>query len=198
MYFKSRKRYNCQKDWMLRNGFNTDGVTYCVIGEDTYSIREALKNMGCVYSALLGWHCNKMLSLSADYNMIPIEFDEVFEWNQEIGMAFNKETAADHLAQKFGKLRKPSNSEFLEGEIGQRLYHLTVTFIGRRGFAGRYGWTNIYKFKQGDNIISWFSTKEIDIEKGAAIDLTGTIKSFNEYREEKSTILTRCIIKEIK
>ena len=197
MYYRNKRRYSCQEDWMLRNGFNTDGVTYCIVGEDTYSIKDALKEMGCTYNSLLGWHCDEVLSLTEDYSIVPVEFDEVFEWNQKNGMAFDKETAAEHLAKKFGKLRKPSNSEFLEGEIGQRLYHLTVTFVGSYGFVGRYGWINIYKFKQGDNAISWFSTKEIEIEKGTAVDLTGTIKNFSEYREEKTTILTRCIVRKI-
>ena len=40
-------------EYFEKNGFNEDGYTYCVVGEDTYSIKDHLKEMGGKYNPTL-------------------------------------------------------------------------------------------------------------------------------------------------
>lgn len=39
--------------WLEKNGFGADGLTWCVFGDDTYAIKEQLKELGCKFSPLL-------------------------------------------------------------------------------------------------------------------------------------------------
>ena len=38
--------------WLEKNGFGADGLTWCIFGEDTYAIKEQLKELGCKFSPL--------------------------------------------------------------------------------------------------------------------------------------------------
>ena len=49
----------------------------------------------------------------------------------------------------------------------------------------------------GENVLVWFTSVDLDFEKGQAVDLTGTIKKHEEFRGVKTTQLSRCIIKTI-
>lgn len=49
----------------------------------------------------------------------------------------------------------------------------------------------------GENILIWMTSKELELEKGSPINLTGTIKSHQEYMGIKQTYLSRCIIEKI-
>ena len=85
-------------------------------------------------------------------------------------------------------------SEYI-GEIGEKLENLTVKFSYHTGFDTRYGWTNVYKFLSGDNILVWFSTVEIDAEIGDNITIKKcTIKNHDTYNGDKQTIITRAKI----
>jgi hypothetical protein len=46
-------------------------------------------------------------------------------------------------------------------------------------------------------VLVWFTAKDLDLEKGAVVDLTGTVKKHEEFRGVKTTQLSRCIIKEV-
>ena len=84
------------------------------------------------------------------------------------------------------------------GQIGDKI-DLDVTFEkcawfeipSFRGFGTET--MHIYTFRdgQGDALI-WKTSKGMDLEKGEALHLTGTIKDHSEYDEEKQTVLTRC------
>jgi hypothetical protein len=82
-----------------------------------------------------------------------------------------------------------------QGEVGERR-SFEVTLIKRGGYQGRFGYTFVYVFKdKHDNILNWFTTKDIAKENGEHFFLTGTIKKHEEYRGQKVTYITRCVIK---
>ena len=66
-------------EWLEKNGFSADGLTYCIFGDDTYSIKEKLKQLGCRFSPLLKWHSPEPLDLPAGYGMISFTFDDILE-----------------------------------------------------------------------------------------------------------------------
>jgi hypothetical protein len=83
------------------------------------------------------------------------------------------------------------------GYVGERLRNLTAIYKSTRGFMGNYGWTNIHTFQIGEDVLVWFTAKDLDLERGQAVDLTGTVKKHEEFREVKTTQLSRCIIKAV-
>lgn len=185
-----------KKEWFSRNGFEEDGLTWCVFGDDTYSIKEQLKEMGCKYSPILKWHSPTPIDLPVGYGMFSVSFDDIMEWDAQAKNAFYLETAKVFIEKKFAEAEGPSLSEYV-GEIGERLRNITAIYVSHHGFSGMYGWTNIYNFKIGENVLVWFSAIAIDIEVGKTVDLTGTVVRHEEYKGVKTTRINRCKIVEI-
>lgn len=183
-------------EWLEKNGFSEDGLTWCVFGEDTYSIKEHLKELGCKFSMNLKWHCAKPLNLPEGYGMFSLSFDDLFEWNERMGNAYAYEDTKEKIEKAFKQAEGPSLSEYV-GEIGDRLRNVTAVYKSTKGFNSRFGWTNIHTFKIGENVLVWFTQKDLDLEKGVTVDLTGTVKKFEEFRGVKTTHITRCIVKEV-
>lgn len=182
--------------WLEKNGFSEDGLTYCVFGDDTYSIKEWLKEQGCKFHPLLKWHSPVPLDLPEGYGIISFSFEDLCEWNESQQNAFFYESAKEKVDRAFKEAEGPSLSEYV-GEVGERLRNLTAIFKSGRGFSGKYGWTNIYTFQVGEDVLVWFTAKDLDLEKGQAVDLTGTVKKHEEFRGVKTTQLSRCIVKEV-
>lgn len=185
-----------KKEWFAKNGFNEKGVTYSVAG-NSYEIKDKLKELGCVFSPILKWHCATPIELPEDYKLIKFDFEELYEWNAQMKNAFFFESAKTIVERRFAEAEGPSLSEYM-GEVGERLRNLTAIYKSSRGFEGAYGYTHIHTFERGDNILVWFTTKDLNFEKGQVVDLTGTVKKHEEFRGVKTTQLSRCIIKEVK
>lgn len=184
-----------KKEYFEKNGFNEDGYTYCVVGEDTYAIKEHLKEMGGKFNPMLKWHLPTQIPLGEDFKFVPIKFDDIMSWDDEDGALYYSD-AEIKVTRALKSVLPPSKSEYM-GAVGDRLRNLTAVLKSAHGFNGAYGWTYIYSFYVGDNCLVWFSQKEIDIPNGTVVDLTGTVKEHSEYREVKTTKLTRCIVKAI-
>ena len=185
-----------KKEWLLKNGFNEEGLTWCVFGDDTYSIKESLKELGCKFSPILKWHCDKPLDLPEGYGMSSFAFDDLYEWNPQVKNAFFYENAKEKVDKAFKQAEGPSLSEYV-GEVGERLRNITAIYKSSRGFDSRFGWTNIHTFEVGNDGLVWFTQKDLNFEKGEVVELTGTIKKHEEFRGVKTTQLSRCIIKKI-
>ena len=170
---------------------------WLVIGENTYAIKDELKELGCRYKPEFGWYCTHAVDVPANYGMTAVPFDKVCDWNpvtRRISVKENAKEVAD--AAKVEAMPK-SNSEFI-GEVKQRLRDLHVMLTGCRTIETYYGISLVYTFKMGNNVLTWFcSGKGIDpdIEVGDAVLLTGTVKEHKEYNGVKQTYLNRCIVK---
>ena len=180
--------------WLEKNGFSPDGFTYSVWGDDTYSIKEWLKEQGFKFSPLLKWHSPVPVDVPVGYGLICFAFDELYKWEEENKNAYYFEKAEMLISKRFKEAEGPSLSEYM-GEIGERFRALSAVFKSSRGFSGMYGWTYIHTFQIGHNVLVWFTQKELDLEKGQPILLSGTVKKHEEFREVKTTQLSRCIIK---
>ena len=185
-----------REEWLELNGFSADGFTYSAFGDDTYSIKGWLKEQGCKFNPILKWHNSELIDMPVGYGMICFGFDEILEWDEEAGTAVYKEKAPELVDRRFKEAEGPSFSEYV-GQVGERLRNITAIYKSTRGFAGMYGWTNIHTFQNGDDVLVWFTAKDLDLEKGAVVDLTGTVKKHEEFRGVKTTQLSRCIIKEV-
>lgn len=183
-------------EWMKKNGFDTNGLTWCIFGDNTFIIKDQLKEMGCKFSPILKWHSPIKLDLPIEYKMIPISFNDIMEWDEKQNNAFFFENAKEKIEQKFREIKGPNLSEFI-GEIGERLYNKIVILKTIYSFNSKFGLTNIYTFVNGNNQLVWFTTKKLKIKKGDILDLTGTVMAHKEFKGIKTTQLNRCILKKI-
>lgn len=170
---------------------------WLVIGENTYAIKDTLKGLGCKYKPEFGWYCTHAVDVPADYNIVPVPFNEVCDWNPITKRISVKENAKEIADAAKAEAMPKSNSEFI-GEIKQRLRDLHVMLTGCRTIETYYGISLVYTFKMGDNVLTWFcSGKGIDpdIEVGDVVLLTGTVKDHKIYNGIKQTYLNRCVVK---
>lgn len=83
-------------------------------------------------------------------------------------------------------------SEYINASIGSKI-EIPLTVINIRKLETDYGITTMYIFNDdNENVLIWFSSKDVGLEKGNKYNIKGTVKNFKEYNGAKQTILTRC------
>lgn len=182
--------------WLEKNGFDAEGVTYIITG-DSYSIKNELKAAGFKFDPVLLWH--RASAEKYEDRVIKVTIDEVIEFSAW-GEGHYKTEAKEIIEKKIAATQPQSSSNWV-GEIGEKYTVLPATLIKKGEFLNRFGHSNIFTFvDEHENIFIWFTTKNLDdIAINDKIELIGTIKSHNEYKNTKSTILTRCkIVRKIK
>ena len=128
-----------------------------------------------------------------------MSFDELYNYNPQTKWAEFKEDAKAIVTRRMIELKGPSTSEYYPGAEKERVRNITAKVKSIRGFEGAYGYTSVYTFTSENYVFVWMSSKcNVDFAVGDTVDLTGTIKKFDEYMGVKNTYLTRCIVKPIK
>jgi hypothetical protein len=182
----------------LKLGFGENEKAYLVYGDDTYSIKNELRKMGARFDPTLKWFFSQPVKLPEGYKLYEINFDEVYEYNPIAKWAEFKEDAKNIVSRRIAELKGPSTSKYFPAVVGDRVRHLTARLAASRGFQGMYGYTFVFTFISGDYVFVWMTSKPlIDFAIGETVDLTGTIKKFDEYMGIKNTYLNRCIVKKI-
>lgn len=179
----------------LKLGFGEDEKIYLVYGDDTYAIKNKLKEMGARFDPTFKWFFSKEVELPEGYKLCSFSFDELYEYSPESKWAMFKENAKDIVKRRMIELKGPSTSIYYPGEVKDRIRNITAKVSAIRGFEGFYGYTSVYTFTSGDYVFVWMTSKALDINVGDVVDLTGTIKKFDEYDGIKQTHINRCIVK---
>jgi DNA-directed RNA polymerase subunit RPC12/RpoP len=103
-------------------------------------------------------------------------------------------------AEKAKKADEPE-SNFV-GELKERLKLIPVTCIFTKVIYSDYGYDPstlyIWKDDQGNKFKTFYSGSTWGMEVNDSCLLTGTVKKHDDYKGEKSTMLSRCIVSEIK
>lgn len=190
---KMKAEYAQKKaSWLETHGFSAEGITYIVTG-DSYSIKDELKAAGFKYDTVLKWH--RSTSEGYEDRVIKVDVNEVFEFSAW-GEGFYSTGAKDIIDKKLAATQPDIDSEWV-GEVGSKYEAGLVQLIRKNSFQTMYGLSNVYTFKdENDNILTWFTAKDLDIEINDFVILKGTVKSHDEYKSVKNTILTRCKIEE--
>lgn len=183
----------------LKLGFGEDEKAYLVYGDDTFAIKDKLKELGARFDPTLKWFFSKEVELPDGYNLCEMTFDELYDYNPKTKWAQFKENAKDIVNRKMIALKGPSDSEFYPGVEKERIRNITAKVKSIRGFEGYYGYTSVCTFTSENYVFVWMTSKcELGFAAGDTVDLTGTIKKFDEYMGVNQTHLTRCIVKPIK
>lgn len=90
-----------------------------------------------------------------------------------------------------------AKSQYLAGNIGDRITVEGAFIRNIRQFETNFGTTTMYRLEKDGNVIVWFASKDVVIDKrplqvADTVNVKGTIKKFDEYRGTKQTVLTRC------
>lgn len=177
-----------QKEWKKKNGFNAEDVTYVVIGE-SYSIKNELKDAGFIFNPILKWH--RDTNEGYEDKTIKVNLNDVVEFSSN-GEGVYKSTAKNFISNIINPYKSQVET-FYYGEIGQKLDDIEVILKSKRDYMGNWGQSYIYTFEDNNShIFIWFTTKIIEFNINDELYLRGTIKSHNEYNNQKQTIITRC------
>ena len=190
---KMKEEYaNNKAAWLKNNNFSKDGYTYIVTG-DSYSIKDQLKENGFKYDLVLKWH--RATAEGYEDQVIKVSADDIIEfsaWGKGYYKTGAKETIENKLAET--QLEDPSN---WVGEEGAIFEAESVQLISKNGFESYYGYSNIYTFRDENcNKLVWFTKTNIPFVEGDHLKIKGRIKSHEEYKGTKQTILTRCKVEE--
>ena len=182
----------------LKLGFGEDEKAYLVYGDDTFAIKDKLKDLGARFDPTLKWFFSKNVELPEGYNLCAISFDELYNYNPQIKWAEFKEDAKAIVSRRIAELKGPSTSIYYPGTEKERIRNITAKVSNIRGFEGIYGYTSVYTFTSENYVFIWMTSKcNLNLTVGETVDLTGTMKKFDEYLGVHNTYLTRCIVKKI-
>ena len=173
-------------------GFGSDLKAYLVYGDNTYAIKNILKEKGARFNPILKWYFATEQELPEGYFLCPIDFDDIYKYNPLTNWVDYKETAKEVVSKKIAELKEPSTFVFYPAPEGSRLRNITAKVEKIKGFNGIYGYTRVYNFVSGDYYFVWMTASQQQIACGDIVDLTGTIKKFDEYMGIKGTHLSRC------
>lgn len=180
-----------RSNWLESNGFDAEGYTYILVGINSYAIKDELKEAGWKYNSFIRWHNAE----AGDYaeNAVKVHWSEFYSttaWGDMYPLPDAQKKADTMIKGDEEKEELPS--EWI-GEVGERLKDLPVTLVGVYGFNGRYGYSQVVKFiTEEGNVLTWFTAVNIPIASGEKCLLSGTIKKHDQYKDQKTTIVTRC------
>lgn len=190
---KMKREYETNRaKWLTETGFNDQGETYMFYNE-SYSIKDELKAAGFKFNYLLKWHAP---TIPAGYEDKVIKFtvDELYTISAW-GKGTQNEDAQNLVDARVAAAAGVSETEWY-GSVGEKLDKKEMIVTKISGFENRFGYTNIFNFTDAEgHLFSWFTSTQQDLEVGATVYISGTIKAHEEYKGAKRTVLTRCKIK---
>ena len=182
----------------LKLGFGENEKAYLVYGDDTFAIKDELKKLGARFDPTLKWFFSEEVTLPEGYKLCEMSFDELYNYNPQSKWAEFKEDAKAIVSRRIAELKGPSTSVYYPGVEKERIRNITAKVDSIRGFEGMYGYTYVYTFTSENYVFVWMTSKcDLSLTVGETIDLTGTIKKFDEYMGINQTHLTRCVIKKV-
>ena len=185
---------NKRAKWLEENGFNENLTTFVYFPADSFEVKDSLKDAGFKFNSSLLWHA-ATIPTGYEESCIEVSFNEIGEFSAWGEGHFNPDVKRI-IEDKIKKARPASKSQWI-GEEKDRIVDLPVVLVSIHGFETRYGYSQVVKFLNGDNVITWFTATDIKFEPGDNILLSGTIKKLDKYKDEAQTIMTRCRLKSL-
>ena len=190
---KMEREFAATKEkWLAEAGFNAQGETYMYFGE-SYSIKDTLKAAGFIFNPLLKWHTPQIPEGYED-RVIKFAVDELYTFSAW-GKGVQNENAEKLIEDRIFQIAPPAHTEWY-GQVGDKVDKIKVTLIRKGGFESRFGYTNVLTFVDGEgHSFVWFTSTNPIFEVNSKMYLSGTVKSHDEYKNVKNTVLTRCKLK---
>lgn len=181
-------------EWLSKYSFNQDETTFIYFPLDSYTVKDELKNAGFRFNPNLLWHCAEIPEGYSD-KVIEVSAEDVITFSAW-GEGFFKAEAKAFVQSKLEEKRPSSKSEWI-GSEKEKIGNLPVKLVKITPFCEAFGFSQVVKFLNGDNIITWFTATDIPYDEGSDLLLSGTIKKLDIYKSQKQTIMTRCKLREV-
>lgn len=187
---KLQKAEEKKRLWLEKNGFTADGVTTIYVGQDSFDIKDELKEKGWKYSTYIGWHIGQI-------NVSDYDAEKIIELPVEQLAAFSLYgdgswlSTAQNTVNQIRDSRRPQSKSMWIGEEKGKIDSLPIVVKRISGFMSKFGWTNIVTLLSGDDIITWITSTDIKLAEGESYYLSATIKEHKEYKNEKQTLIIR-------
>ena len=177
------------KEFFQAHGYNENGKTYVVLG-NTYNIKDQLKELGCKWCNLIGWHSPVKLE---GFETVEIDVDDVYEKDYADTYRWNywkrEETFSAKIKEATDALNRETNPSKHMGNVGDKI-EVEVELIRRGSFESDFGTTYVYTFKDSEgNVLVWKTKNYFEV---TTCTVKGTIKEHSEYKGIQQTVLTRC------
>ena len=180
-----------KKEVAKKLGFNEDGKMFIICGGDTYEIKDQLKELGARFSPSFKWYVSNKIELPEGYNLCEFSFDDLYDYEPLTKWANLKDHVNEIIDNKLAQYATIPETEYYPAEIKDKI-SVKATLSNVRGFSGAYGYTYIYTFTFDKYVFVWMTAKDLEIEKGTVVELSGTIKGFETYQNIAQTQVTRC------
>lgn len=193
------KDYEVKREkWLKDNGFNENLETYVYFLDNSYEVKETLKDDGFRFNKVLYWHTPELKEEYSDktFKVALDEIAEISAW----GTGYYKENAKDYIEKKMFDARGEKEGEWLGDPALDVNKKITVvaTLVDIVEVNTRFGLTQLVKFvDEFGNSINWWTSVEIKYEVGTKVSITGTIKGFDRYKNKKITVMKRCKLSEV-
>lgn len=176
-----------------KTNFMDSDKVYVVDLEDTYSIKEELKEAGAKWNTAFKRWC--FADVPVKYPVKLVKLSDVCIMDEDGYFVF-EDNYLEIIANMLTKVEKPA-SEYV-GTINSKV-DLEVTVKRIFGFDGFYGTSFIVTMEDSNgNTIVW-KTSSYKLEEGKTYTMTAGVKEHSEYKDVKQTIITRPTkIKELK
>ena len=131
------------------------------------------------------------------------------KWQQEHAAEIAKKEEEKRKREEEQRLRKEEEAQKLaEKKALSRYYGIVGDKIDLAVQVEKLAWFEVASFKgygtdrmyvytfilsTGETLV-WKTTKGLDLEQGMQVQIKGTIKEHQEYKEMKQTVLTRCTV----
>jgi hypothetical protein len=124
----------------------------------------------------------------------------VVDWKSKGFVASALTSFARHLESEEERVRRAEAAALRAtlpkpkhvGVVGERQGFAGLTVKKVQGFEGMYGVTTLVRFEDADrNTLVWWASGEKDFEVGQVVDVTGTVKAHEFWRDIPQTILQR-------
>jgi len=110
-----------------------------------------------------------------------------------LGVAVSGIVAYNRALERKAAAEAPLVAEGFAGKVGDRITTEADVVLVRFTDGGAWGTTTIIKLRDAaGRILTWFASGSKNVRPGERYAVKGTVKKLDEYRGEKSTVLTRC------
>lgn len=101
--------------------------------------------------------------------------------------------AKEREIRRNAQIESDANSQFI-GDVGERM-DFTAVVLYVTTFSNDFGTTFFYKMKQGDNVLVYFASNDMQWEQGQTIAFKATIKKHDVRDGVNQTVVTRAKLK---
>ena len=180
-------------EFLKKIGFNEDGKTYIYSDNDSFFVKQTLKNDGFMFSTYLKWH-SPIIPAGYEGRVIEIPWDKVYTIS-ETGFCSPLGEGEKYIKGQLYLKNANSDSEYVF-TIGDKIKKEKMLLVSVTEVNGMFGPSWLHKFDYKGNIVEWFTTTGIKGCAGATYLISATVKDHKEYRGEKITLITRARLEE--